>query len=50
MIDFYFFNYGNVTLMVKEMDILKEIEQIEQNKSRKLNIFKLFVLIPHLRI
>lgn len=44
------FNYSNVTLMVKKMDIMKEIKQSEQNKTRKPNIFKLFILIPHLRI
>lgn len=36
--------------MVKEMDVLKEIEQIEQNKTRKLNTLKPFILIRHLRI
>lgn len=44
------FNSSNVTLMVKEMDIMKEIKQSEQNETRKLNIFRLFILIPHLRI
>lgn len=29
---------------------MKEFKQSEQNKTRKLNIFKLFILIPYLRI
>lgn len=43
----YIFNYSKITLMVEEMDIKKEINQSEQKTP---GIFKVFFLIPHLRI
>lgn len=43
----YIFNYSKITLVVEEMDIKKEINESELKTP---GIFKVFFLIPNLRI
>jgi len=44
------FSYSNVSPMAKEMDIMREIKQKWAKQNHEASIFKLFILIPHLRI